>query len=78
MSTKGAAWDRSFESILKKVGKRFGVGITPFHASLSKLVVVGEGSCIPLHIESNPAQFGTLVLVLPCRHTGGRTSGEES
>ena len=71
MSTKGATWDRSFESILKKVGKRFGVGITPFHASLSKLVIVGEGSCIPLHTESNTAQFGTLVLVLPCRHTGG-------
>lgn len=67
-----ALWPSFLEKILKKVKKGLGINNT-ISASFYKLLIYEEGDFFLPHKDSEkePGMFGTLILGLPSRHTGG-------
>jgi len=66
-------WEKSFRKILKKVKQALGIEESSVTASLYKLLIYEAGSFFLPHQDSEKEQgmFGTLVVGLPAKHTGG-------
>lgn len=66
-------WEKSIRKIIKKVKKVLGIEESSVTASLYKLLVYETGSFFLPHQDSEKEQgmFGTLVVGLPAKHTGG-------
>eukprot|EP01133_Synstelium_polycarpum_P012970 gene12970-15245_t len=70
-------WDKTIkDTLLPKVRKGLGLKASdaPIEASLYKMLIYDEGGFFLPHrdTEKVPRMFATLVVVLPCQHTGGR------
>lgn len=66
-------WEKSFRQIIEKVKQALGIEESSVTASLYKLLVYETGSFFLPHQDSEKEQgmFGTLVIGLPAKHTGG-------
>lgn len=81
--TNGPAWEAALATLVG--GEvREGLGVTgPVRAELHNLLLYETGGHFAEHTdtEKTPGMFGTLVLTLPCEHSGGalvvRHAGEE-
>ncbi|MCF8246416.1 MAG: 2OG-Fe(II) oxygenase [Saprospiraceae bacterium] len=73
LSFQGDEWEGVLKKILKKVKKGLGIEKQPVTASLYKLLIYEKGGFFKTHKDSEkePGMFGTLVIGLPARHTGG-------
>lgn len=73
VSFQGEEWESVLKKILKKVKKGLGIEKQPVTASLYKLLLYEKGGFFRMHKDSEkePGMFGTLVIGLPSRHTGG-------
>ena len=69
----GKSWDKTFARILAAVADGLGCAEVGITAELYKLLVYDEGGFFAAHrdTEKTAGMFGTLIVVLPCEHTGG-------
>ena len=69
----GKSWDKTFARILAAVADGLGCAEAGVTAELYKLLVYDPGGFFASHrdTEKTPGMFGTLIVVLPCEHTGG-------
>ena len=69
----GKSWDKTFARILAAVADGLGCAEAGVTAELYKLLVYDPGGFFAPHrdTEKTPGMFGTLIVVLPCEHTGG-------
>ncbi|KAF2272969.1 uncharacterized protein EI97DRAFT_347613, partial [Westerdykella ornata] len=69
---RNPAWSRFVETLLKRIVERLGVCV-PARAERYKLLLYEEGAFFKPHKDSEkaPGMFGTLVVCLPSRHSGG-------
>ncbi|MCJ1393988.1 hypothetical protein MMC18_006865 [Xylographa bjoerkii] len=72
---RSTAWQVCVNEALERVSKELGIvgGKRRMRAELYKLLLYEEGSFFKRHRDSEktPGMFGTLVICLPCCHTGG-------
>ncbi|MCJ1436898.1 hypothetical protein MMC27_006280 [Xylographa pallens] len=72
---RSLAWQACVNEALERLGKDLGIvgGQRSMRADLYKLLLYEEGSFFKRHRDSEkaPGMFGTLVISLPCCHTGG-------
>ena len=66
-------WQNELEAILKKIKPELGLEDKQIQANLYKMLIYEEGSFFLPHIDSEKEKgmFGTLVIGLPAKHTGG-------
>ena len=80
----GKSWGQTFARILAAVTDGLGCAEAGVTAELYKLLVYDPGGFFAPHrdTEKSPGMFGTLIVVLPCEHTGGelivRHAGREA
>ena len=69
----GRSWDAAFETILACVCQELGYTKTAVSAEFYKMLVYDKGGFFVPHrdTEKTDGMFGTMVIVLPSRHTGG-------
>ena len=71
----GKAWEKTFRQIMSTVVAGLGCSGMNVSATLYKLLVYETGGLFRPHRDTEKADgmFGTLVVVLPSAHDGGRT-----
>ncbi len=69
----GKSWDKTFARILSAVADGLGCAQAGVTAELYKLLIYDKGGFFAVHrdTEKTAGMFGTLIVVLPCEHTGG-------
>ena len=69
----GKSWDKTFAQMLAAVSDGLGCAEVGVTAELYKLLVYDPGGFFAPHrdTEKTAGMFGTLIVVLPCEHTGG-------
>lgn len=69
----GKSWDKTFARILAAVADGLGCAEIGVTTELYKLLVYDKGGFFAAHrdTEKTPGMFGTMIVVLPCEHTGG-------
>ena len=73
LSLKNPSWRKKTDEIIKKVKKDLGLEEAKIEAHLYKLLIYEEGSFFLSHKDSEKEKgmFGTLIINLPSKHTGG-------
>jgi len=73
ISLGGVGWEKTLPSLLEKVATGLGCKAEQIEADLYKLLVYEKGGFFKPHRDSEKAggMFGTLVISLPSKHTGG-------
>ncbi len=69
----GKTWDKTFARIMSAVADGLGCVEAGITAELHKLLVYDPGGFFAAHrdTEKTPGMFSTMIVVLPCEHTGG-------
>lgn len=69
----GKSWEKTFARLLAAVADGLGCAEAGITAELYKLLVYDEGGFFAAHrdTEKTVGMFGTMIVVLPCEHTGG-------
>ncbi|KAF2870750.1 hypothetical protein BDV95DRAFT_607885 [Massariosphaeria phaeospora] len=69
------SWQKSLDAIAKNIAEKISVDPAQpgFHVELYKMLLYEKGAMFKPHrdTEKVPGMFGTLVVCLPCPHTGG-------
>lgn len=73
ISFSGAVWDKMLKKILQEVKEGLGLGNIDLEAHLYKMLIYQPGDFFLPHRDSEKEKgmFGTLVIGLPGKHTGG-------
>ena len=73
ITISGTSWKSHFDAILQKVKEGLGCQDVTVTVELYKLLIYDKGAFFLKHRDSEKTDgmFGTLVVVLPCRHAGG-------
>jgi hypothetical protein len=76
MRVRGKSWGRTLQQILSATAGGLGCSAADVSAELYKLLVYDKGSFFKAHrdTEKVDGMFGTLVVVLPSSHRGGKTA----
>jgi hypothetical protein len=84
MTLLNPSWNKQLENILNEVKKGLDLELRTVSATLYKMLIYEQGDFFLPHKDSEkePGMFGTLIIGLPSKHTGGplliRFDGKES
>ena len=73
LTFNGKQWEGFLDKILSKIKPELGIEDYTISAHLYKMLIYEKGDFFLQHKDSEKEKgmFGTLTIVLPCRHTGG-------